>query len=304
MRHLLQRRLCQHSLRALQGARTAQHHAPIDVGTCGHGHMGLTRRCLHAVCVTQCKRCGFCKTRLGAGADHTTALLPKGTGSKGNKGGIASSAVAPSSSSTIAGGTCTSDAPIGVWDSNVALCEDFCDEKERDAHCQLCKCKACEMCAAPQLADTRLKHHVAGLLTACSGSAHPRRNSTLYTPLTSWCTSRSAFARWRVCCLRMWRAHASTACLVSSHVPRTITGVSAILRCQAMQRRPHVRVGVLPTTGQAIAACARFALLLLHVHTHGSEHRTHACACIRMSKSGKSGKSGRADRAGWIGRSG
>ena len=60
-----------------------------------------------------------------------------------------------------------------------------------------------------------------------------------------------------------------------------------------------MRVGVLPTTGQAIAACARFALLLLHVHTHGSEHRTHACACIRMSKSGKSGKSGKNGQKGY-----
>lgn len=40
---------------------------------------------------------------------------------------------------------CTSDAPVGVWDSEREQCEAFCDQKQAKAHCKLCKCKACDM---------------------------------------------------------------------------------------------------------------------------------------------------------------
>ena len=62
----------------------------------------------------KCKRCGFCGEGGGEG------------GAKGKQ--------------------CSSDAPIGVWDSPDERCEDFCSAEHRDSHCGLCKCKACDLC--------------------------------------------------------------------------------------------------------------------------------------------------------------
>ena len=73
----------------------------------------------------------------------------KGGGGGGGGGGSKgqSTRAAPPGVGYLSPGTaCTSDAPIGVWDSEVATCEDFCDASEKQSHCGLCKCRGCDLC--------------------------------------------------------------------------------------------------------------------------------------------------------------
>ena len=112
--------------------------------TYAHDHCSLCK----------CKNCGFCRKTVQAAHSLVTSAPAvrhnsKGAGSKAGvkadvKGGGAVSTSADPLQAT--GDACKSDAPIGVWDSEVALCEDFCDAKERASHCKLCKCQACDLC--------------------------------------------------------------------------------------------------------------------------------------------------------------
>lgn len=76
----------------------------------------------------KCKHCGFCRAAVATSAAGSL------TGS--------SASGAPA----VGGAKCQSDAPIGVWDTDVEKCEDFCDVKQAESHCKLCKCKACDLC--------------------------------------------------------------------------------------------------------------------------------------------------------------
>eukprot|EP00965_Chrysotila_dentata_P262332 6214539-Pleurochrysis_carterae.AAC.6 len=49
-------------------------------------------------------------------------------------------ALATASTKAAETATCKSDAPIGVWDSDHEQCEDFCNPKQAQDHCKLCKC--------------------------------------------------------------------------------------------------------------------------------------------------------------------
>jgi len=89
----------------------------------------------------KCKHCGFCKAAASAAAsvgdDTTTVGSSPIVGGGAAVGGVAAGG---------ASRACHSDAPIGVWDSDVEKCEPFCSASEADSHCKLCKCRACDLC--------------------------------------------------------------------------------------------------------------------------------------------------------------
>ena len=95
----------------------------------------------------KCKRCGFCKAL--ANEEKQEALLGPGDGA-----GLAQ-----------AGTWCFSGRS---GDFMHEACEGFCDEANKDEHCQLCKCKSCQMCGAA------CSSGIAGdsLTRACSGTCN------------------------------------------------------------------------------------------------------------------------------------
>lgn len=116
----------------------------------------------------KCKRCGFCKpggahggvlghdggggggagarggNGGGGGAGGKTGGKEKDGG--GNPGHASAHAASHDTGFLPLGAACSSDAPIGVWDSEESACESFCSSEHRSAHCALCKCRACDLC--------------------------------------------------------------------------------------------------------------------------------------------------------------
>ena len=94
----------------------------------------------------KCKRCGFCKGGGSTSKGSSALALPAGASSTEPGSTPAAGGLMLGVLHLPIGATCTSDAKIGVWDSEVATCEAFCDEEQRSSHCQLCKCRGCELC--------------------------------------------------------------------------------------------------------------------------------------------------------------
>ena len=116
----------------------------------------------------KCKRCGFCRpggahggvlghdggggggagarggNGGGGGAGGKTGGKEKDGG--GNPGHASAHAASHDTGFLPLGAACSSDAPIGVWDSEESACESFCSSEHRSAHCALCKCRACDLC--------------------------------------------------------------------------------------------------------------------------------------------------------------